>query len=78
MNIGADHDIRVEDRDQGGEVAAAGGGEEGVDHGPLLGQGRVQDRRSPHPAAGAAGQLASGRGRLVDDRGDLRRSVSWH
>ena len=70
--IGSEHDVWVEDRDQGPEVALAGGGEEGVDDLSLAAEVGVREwGRSLDPAAGAARELP-GRGRgALDDRRDL-------
>ena len=54
----SEHDVRVEHRQQRGEVTAARGGEEGVDDFSLAGEIGVGNRgRSPYPAARAAGEL---------------------
>ena len=76
--VGSQHDVRVEHREQRVEVAAAGGGEEGVDDVSLAGEIGVEDQSAPvsptrpmHPAAGAAGELPRGVGRAPHDGGDL-------
>ena len=51
--VGAEHDVRVEHREQRVEVAAARGGEEGVDDLPLAGEIGV-GHRWPRPAPGGA------------------------
>src|SRR6266545_3825113 len=68
--IGSEHDVRVEHRDQRVEVAVARGGEEGVDDRPLAGGVGVGNRGSAlHPPAGPAGELARrGRGAPYDGR----------
>jgi hypothetical protein len=68
----AEHDVWVQDRDERAEVALAERGEEGVGGLPLAGEVGVACGRYPaHPAAGAAGQLAGGGRRALDDGSDL-------
>jgi len=56
--VGAQHDVRVEHRDQCVEVTLPGGGEVGVDDRPLASQVRVRRRRRlAYAAASAAGEL---------------------
>src|SRR5262249_58178444 len=47
--VGAQHDLGVEDGYQRVEVAAAGSGEERVDHPPQPSEGRAGRRSSPYP-----------------------------
>src|SRR5262249_59516983 len=69
--VGPENDVRVEYRDQRVEVAGARRGQEGIDNLSLAGEIGVGGRRSPHPAACAAGQLSRrGRG-PPDDGSDL-------
>ena len=70
--IGAKHDVGVEQRQQGVEVASAGGLEERIDDAFLNGEigVRLWPRRVDAPS-GPARQLTSSRRRPVDDRGDL-------
>ena len=61
--VGAQHHLRIEDRDQRVEIAVPGRGEERVHHFALLGQIGIRRRRlAPHPPAGPARELP-GRGR---------------
>jgi hypothetical protein len=59
--VGAQHDVRVEHREQRGEVAGAGGGEEGVDHCSLAGEIGVDHR--PLPGAIGVGRQGHARTR---------------
>jgi probable blue pigment (indigoidine) exporter len=58
--VGAQHDVRVEQLDERVEVTALGGAEERVDHLPLTGEVAVRrgDLRSTDPSAGPAGELS--------------------
>src|SRR5262249_56013556 len=49
--VGSQHDVGVEDGDEGGEVALAGGSEEGVDDLPLAGEVADVPARALDPAA---------------------------
>ena len=70
--VAVQHDVGVEHGHQAVEVAGPGGAEEGVDDRPLPGEvGLGRRRRLLHLAPGAAGELAGGGRRLVEDRGDL-------
>ena len=71
-------DVRVEHRQQPGEVAAARSREEGIDGGPLVRPVRIGSLScslDPDPPAGPAGELA-GRGRRAPD--DLGNLVEGH
>src|SRR5215212_5620008 len=53
--LGPKHDLGVEHRHEGVEVAVTGGGQEGADHRPLAAQvGVGSGDRAPDPAAGPA------------------------
>src|SRR6516225_5049371 len=55
--VGAEHDVRVEDGQQRVEVAVPGGGQEGVNDLPLPVQVRVGHGRLLDAAPGPAGEL---------------------
>ena len=69
--IGAHHDVRVEDGEEPFEVTLARRGEERVDDGPLAIEIDVGHGRTLDAATGTARELARGRRRPADDRGDL-------
>ena len=71
--VGAGHDVGVEQGDEGFEVAGPSGGEEGVDHGALTGGVALRggDLGSLDAAAGPAGELPGRLGRASDHGGDL-------
>ncbi len=67
--VGPEHDVGIEHREQGGQVAAAGGGEECIDDGAMASAvGVTHGTRRLHPAARAARELAC-RGRGASDDG---------
>jgi MFS family permease len=70
--VAAGHHVRVEDGQQGLEVAGAGGGQEGVHDAALAGVVRVGRRgRALDAAAGPAGELAGRDHGAAEDRGDV-------
>jgi hypothetical protein len=69
--IGAEHDIRVEHRHEGVEVAAPRGRQERVDNRTLTDRIGVGNRGSLQTPACATGQLPGGRGCSLHDRGDV-------
>jgi hypothetical protein len=68
--VGAAHDVGRQYGEQGAEVAAAGGGEEGFDDAPLLAPGRGR-RDAPYPVPRPAGELLGGDRRTVENQRDL-------
>jgi hypothetical protein len=57
--VGPEHDIRVKQREERAQVAAARGGQEGVDHFPLASDVGIPDRgRSLDPSPDAACELS--------------------
>jgi hypothetical protein len=69
---GAGRTNRARSANPSAPPAAAGGGEEGVDHLALAGQVRVGDGGcSPYPAAGPAGELPGGLRRAADHPGAI-------
>ena len=77
--IGRHDDVRVEDAQQGLEIAGPGSGNERVDHLPLDGQiGIGLGRLGAHPSSRSTGQLASRRRRPVDDGRDLVEADAEH
>jgi hypothetical protein len=72
LRIDPENDLRVEDRDQGLEIALARGGEEGIGHLTLAAEVGVRGwGPALDPAAGAASELSRRGRRAVDDRCDL-------
>jgi hypothetical protein len=70
--MAARHDVGVQHRDQSPKVALPGGGEEGVDDGPLTSQVGVRRRRgAADPASGPAGKLPGRLRRALDEHSDL-------
>ena len=70
--VDAEHHVGIEHLEQRVEVAGPRGGEEGGDDLALAAEvGIGRGRRAAHAPARAAGELARGGGRAVDDRGDL-------
>ena len=72
--VRSEDDIRVEHRQQPGEVAAARSGEEGIDRRSLVRPVRIGSlfySLDPYPPAGPAGKLAGRARRAPDDLGNL-------
>ena len=77
--IGRHDDIRVEDAQQGLEIAGPGSSDERVDHLPLDGQiGIGLGRLGAHASSRSTGQLARRRRRPVDDDRDLVEADAEH
>jgi len=80
--VDAQHDTQVEHRDQSVKVAAAGGGEERVDHLPLAAGAAVPRHRgvlhpTPRPAGQLAGRPAAGMIEEGTIRGHLYTGGAW-
>ena len=69
--IGGNQDFGIEQLKQGVEIALAGGGQEGRNDFPLSSFIFAALLAAPHPAAGAAGELAGGSFRSAHDVGDF-------
>ena len=70
--VGHEDGARIEQRQQGAEIPAPGGSQEGGDHFPLPGPRGIRCRgRSLHPAPGPAGELPRRHRGTVNDCADL-------
>jgi hypothetical protein len=71
--VGSQHDVGIENVDEGVEVAGTGRPEEGVDYRSLAGEVglRNPEIRSLHTATGPAGELPCGRWSSTDRGSDL-------
>ena len=70
--VGHEHGARIEQREQGAEIPAPGGSQEGGDHFPLPGPRGIRCRgRSLHSAPSPAGELPRRHRGTVNDGADL-------